>query len=37
VRRTDAVDAKALLGRPLVPAEDTITDTARSIIAKQLV
>jgi hypothetical protein len=37
VRRTDALDAKALLGRPLVPDEDTITDTARSIIARQLV
>jgi dihydroflavonol-4-reductase len=37
LRRTEALDAKALLGRPLVPAEDTITDTARSVIAKQLV
>lgn len=37
VKRTDALDAKALLGRPLIAAETSITDTARSVIARGLV
>lgn len=36
-RHTDALDAKALLGRPLVPVEDAIIATARTAIANGLV
>jgi nucleoside-diphosphate-sugar epimerase len=37
VKRTDALDAKALLGRPFIAAETSIVDTARSVIAHGLV
>ena len=36
-RRTEALDAKALLGRPLIPAEDAFIATARTAIAHGLV
>lgn len=35
-KTTDALDAKALLGRPFIPAEETIVATARSLIAHGL-
>jgi nucleoside-diphosphate-sugar epimerase len=36
-RTTEALDAKSLLGRPLIPAEDTIAATGRTIIEQKLV
>jgi dihydroflavonol-4-reductase len=36
-RRTEAFEAKKLLGRPLIPDEETITETARSMVAQRLV
>jgi dihydroflavonol-4-reductase len=35
-KTTDALDAKALLGRPFIPAEQTFVDTARTAIAHGL-
>lgn len=35
-KRTEALDAKALLGRPLIPAEEAFIATARSAIAHGL-
>jgi hypothetical protein len=37
VRRMISSDAVALLGRPLIPAEDAIVATAESLIAFKLV
>jgi len=37
VKRTDALDAKALLGRPFISAKDAVVATGRSLIAQQLV
>jgi nucleoside-diphosphate-sugar epimerase len=36
-KRTEALDARALLGRPLIPAQDAFIATARSAIALGLV
>jgi dihydroflavonol-4-reductase len=36
-RKTDALEAQALLGRRFIPAAETIADTARSMIALKLV
>jgi nucleoside-diphosphate-sugar epimerase len=36
-RTVDATDAKAILGRSLIPDDQTIVDTGRSMIAMQLV
>ena len=36
IKRTDALDAKALLGRPFIPAAEAVTATAHSIIAHRL-
>jgi dihydroflavonol-4-reductase len=36
-RKADSSDAKALLGRSLIPAEETINETARTVIAQHLV
>ena len=35
-RSTEAIDAKALLGRPLIPAEDAIAVTGRTVISQRL-
>jgi len=32
VKRTDAIEARALLGRPFIPAAEAVTATARSIV-----
>jgi dihydroflavonol-4-reductase len=36
VRRADASDAKALLGRPFIAAQDTVVDTGKSIVEQHL-
>lgn len=36
-RRMDATDARQLLGRSLIPPEQTIADTGRSMIARRMV
>ena len=33
----DASDAVALLGRPFIPANEAVIETARSLIARKLV
>jgi dihydroflavonol-4-reductase len=35
-RRTEAMDAKALLGRALIPAEDAIAVTGRTVLSQRL-
>jgi len=37
IKRTEALDAKALLDRPLIPARDAVTATGRSLIAHNLI
>lgn len=37
VKRTEALDAKALIGRPFIPARDAVVATARSLIAQKLI
>lgn len=37
VKRTQALDAKSLLGRPFIPADDAVLATAQSLIAHGLV
>lgn len=37
IKRTEALDAKALLGRPFIPATEAVTATAHSIIEHRLV
>jgi nucleoside-diphosphate-sugar epimerase len=37
VKRTEALDAKALLGRPFIAPEAAVTATAQSLIAQRLV
>jgi dihydroflavonol-4-reductase len=36
-RTTEALDARALLGRPFVPAEETMAETGRTVIEQKLV
>ena len=36
-KRGDASDAAALLGRPFIPANEAVIETARSLIAQKLV
>ena len=37
VKRTDALDARALLGRPFIAADDAIVATAQSLILRHLI
>ena len=37
VKRTDALDARALLGRPFISARDAAAATGRSLVAQHLV
>jgi hypothetical protein len=36
-KSTEALEAKALLGRPFIPARDAVIETARTAIAHKLV
>jgi hypothetical protein len=36
IKRTEALDAKALLGRPFISAKDAVAATGRSLVAQNL-
>lgn len=37
IKRTEALDARALLGRPFIPVPDTLVATVRSLVAQRLI